>query len=494
MTIPGVAAREAGMPFRRLSYVAEDRKVSRGPGRKRARLKMQGDNWIDGFTIDEVLRENGSSRTARARRSTDGLAVALRVMLPARSRTRAATEAAQAAALRDLRALQRAALPNVVEVVDAGKHGDGIWVASRWIEGRTLEDMLAGGRVSAPQSLDLLTVLAQTLDELHASGLVHAALRPANVICTVGGPMLADVVLLEDSGAALTRADPPWSRAQLAAPEHILGLPRTAASDRYALGLLAYRILTGGLPFDSRSSIDFLYATLHDGVPSVAAGSLLPLALDSVFARALAHEPVDRYPSCAAFVDDLRGALAIPAPAVTVDEAAAPDAAAALPDAAAVDAPAGTPADEPEIDHVTLVPPQALDPDPPLQRNKWRDWMARLFAPRARPSVVEKREEYLESWQVAVAEAAEPRPQPPVWPLEVDVSPSGCSIWVNGEERGELPTKLMLRGRANQVVRLEVRDSSGRILASHDLRLHPFMPRAWSPEIDADVLPFRREA
>jgi serine/threonine protein kinase len=95
-------------------------------------------------------------------------------------------------------------------------------------------------------------------------------------------------------------------------PEQALGDAATAASDRYALGIVAYELLTGGRPFERGSATAEAAAHINEPVPPASErGVGLPPGVDRVFARALAKDPGARYPTAAEFVGALESALAM---------------------------------------------------------------------------------------------------------------------------------------------------------------------------------------
>jgi serine/threonine-protein kinase len=94
------------------------------------------------------------------------------------------------------------------------------------------------------------------------------------------------------------------------APEQALGEPTSPASDRYALAVVAYELLTGTRPFARESPTAEAQAHVSAPVPSASAKSDLPPEVDTVFKRALAKRPGDRYATCGTFVSALRTALA----------------------------------------------------------------------------------------------------------------------------------------------------------------------------------------
>jgi FHA domain/Protein kinase domain len=97
-----------------------------------------------------------------------------------------------------------------------------------------------------------------------------------------------------------------------AAPEQISGRPVDGRVDQYALGCVAYTLLSGSLPFEREEPMAALYAHLFAPPPQVTSVRPdLPEAVDQVLARALAKAPEDRYASCGAFADALREALGV---------------------------------------------------------------------------------------------------------------------------------------------------------------------------------------
>jgi hypothetical protein len=103
------------------------------------------------------------------------------------------------------------------------------------------------------------------------------------------------------------------------APEQARGEPTSPASDRYALACVAFELLTGRRPFERESPAAEAAAHAQEAPPSAHdLAPALPTRVDGVFARALAKHPGERHPTCAAFVSDLRAALATPSVTPTV--------------------------------------------------------------------------------------------------------------------------------------------------------------------------------
>ena len=138
-------------------------------------------------------------------------------------------------------------------------------------------------------------------------------MKPANLLLSDDGRLhVADFGVASATGAApMTMAGTVLGTAGYLAPEETVGKPATPASDRYALGVVAFELLTGERPF-RRDSVTAEVAA-HGSAPIPAASKRdrkLPSTLDPVFERALAKDPGARFVSCRALVDALRDAFA----------------------------------------------------------------------------------------------------------------------------------------------------------------------------------------
>jgi hypothetical protein len=166
----------------------------------------------------------------------------------------------------------------------------------------------------------LLGQVAGALDAAHARGLVHRDVKPGNVL--VAPPVspgtgehcyLCDFGLIKpfDSQAALTASGQFFGTVPYMAPEQIRGDALDGRSDVYAFGCVAYRCLTGSLPFKGDSDMATVEAHLHAPPPRVTdLRPELPPAVDPVIARALAKDMDDRHMTCGEMVTELRAAMA----------------------------------------------------------------------------------------------------------------------------------------------------------------------------------------
>jgi serine/threonine protein kinase len=193
--------------------------------------------------------------------------------------------------------------PNVVPIYAAGEQHRVPYIAMRYVSGSDLGKRLAReGRLEPAAAAALIAQVGNGLDAIHAAGLVHRDVKPANVL--LSGMTGDDHAYITDFGVArnvatesgLTQTGRFVGTLDYVAPEQISGGEVDARADVYALGCLFFKLLTGEVPFPKDGEAARLYAHLNDPPP---APSLyvqeIPMALDDVVIRAMSKPPEDRY-------------------------------------------------------------------------------------------------------------------------------------------------------------------------------------------------------
>jgi serine/threonine protein kinase len=195
--------------------------------------------------------------------------------------------------------------PNVVPIYAAGEEGGVPFIAMRYVSGADLARRLArAGRLESAVAVDLVAQVGSGLDAIHAAGLVHRDVKPANVL--LSGPEGAEHAYITDFGVArnvstesgLTQTGRFVGTLDYVAPEQISGGAVDARADVYALGCLLFKLLTGEVPFPKDGDAARLFAHLND--PPPAPSLYVPevsMALDDVVIRTMSKTPDDRYPS-----------------------------------------------------------------------------------------------------------------------------------------------------------------------------------------------------
>jgi serine/threonine-protein kinase len=195
--------------------------------------------------------------------------------------------------------------PNVVPIYAAGEESGVPFIAMRYVAGADLARRLAhDGRLEPVAAVELIAQIGNGLDAIHAAGLIHRDVKPANVL--LAGDPGAEHAYITDFGVArnvstesgLTQTGRFVGTLDYVAPEQISGGPTDARVDVYALGCLLFKLLTGEVPFPKEGEAARLYAHLND--PPPAPSLYVPevsMALDDVVVRAMSKQPDDRYPS-----------------------------------------------------------------------------------------------------------------------------------------------------------------------------------------------------
>jgi serine/threonine-protein kinase len=223
----------------------------------------------------------------------------------------AADPTAMARFVREVRTTARLSHPNTIEIYDYGRTEDGLfYYVMEYLRGLSLADLVERhGPLPAGRVIYLLRQACEALSEAHAAGLIHRDLKPANIFAAERGGRY-DFVKLLDFGLvkpmAASQDDVKLSREGsiagsplFMAPEQATGerLP-DARSDLYALGAIAYFLLTGRAPFEAKTAFQVIIAHARDPVPPPSRlRPDVPEDLEHVVLRCLAKSPAERFAS-----------------------------------------------------------------------------------------------------------------------------------------------------------------------------------------------------
>lgn len=204
----------------------------------------------------------------------------------------------------------------IVPIYDYGDHDGQPFIVMKLMLGSSLERRLLPGKLPIDETVRILTRIAEALDYAHSRGVIHRDLKPGNVLFDE-----TDFAYLSDFGIArLTEQASNLTRGIVGtpaymSPEQVNGdTAIDARSDQYALGVLAYEMLTGVRPYSATSPTRLMMAHVLEPVPDIRkANAELNAGVATVIGRVLAKSPADRYPDCAAFVSALKEALHAPA-------------------------------------------------------------------------------------------------------------------------------------------------------------------------------------
>ena len=224
--------------------------------------------------------------------------------------------------------------PNVVGVFDRGTVDGSHYIAMEYVEGASLKDLIDRG-LGVPEAVEIIRQVLAGARYAHSHGIVHRDLKPQNVLVdSEGRARVTDFGIARAGASEITQTGSVLGTAQYLSPEQAQGLPVTAASDIYSIGVMLYEALTGQVPFDGDSPVTVALKQVSERPrPPSEVNPQVSRALDAVVLKALAKDPSNRFRSAEEFLAALDAAEADPSGAAFGDTASY----------AAVAAAAGTP-------------------------------------------------------------------------------------------------------------------------------------------------------
>ena len=220
--------------------------------------------------------------------------------------------------LHEGRVAARVRHPNVVDVYDTGTFGDLVYLVMEYLEGRSLDDHLeAQGRLSPADTAAVLLPVAAALDFAHQRGVVHRDIKPSNIFLS-RGPREETIPKVLDFGIS-KMADASAAPNTITEPGVILGsLPYLspeqasnrsqidARADQYSLAVIAYRCLTGTIPFKPAGYYQMIWQiVVGEYAPIAAVAPELPRSIGPAIETAMARTPDGRFASIASFAQHL---------------------------------------------------------------------------------------------------------------------------------------------------------------------------------------------
>lgn len=221
--------------------------------------------------------------------------------------------------------------PNILTIYDIGQVASSFYLATEYVEGRTLWQQMKDGRIPLLEALDIVRQVASALAAAHAAGIVHRDIKPENIMVRPDGlvkvldfglakltEQRGDGMLGRQSDEAVTSSgfSKPGSLTQpgmvlgtvsYMSPEQARGLDVDARSDLFCLGVVLYEMIAGVRPFMGATAADVLAALLDKEPPTLA--HYVPAAppqLEQIVRRALRKDRAERYQTAHELLHDLQ--------------------------------------------------------------------------------------------------------------------------------------------------------------------------------------------
>ncbi len=197
---------------------------------------------------------------------------------------------------------------NVVRIFDLGVSDGFRFITMEYIDGRDLSSLLEERKLTPEETVKILRQVCAALEAAHAEGVVHRDLKPQNIMLETGGRVVVMDFGLARSleGSGLTQVGAVMGTPAYMSPEQAKGMPVDERSDVFALGIIAYEMLSGDVPFKADSALaSLLMRTQTPALPLTQIDPAIPQPLSDMVQKALATKVEDRYESVALLGQDL---------------------------------------------------------------------------------------------------------------------------------------------------------------------------------------------
>ncbi len=331
-----------------------------------------GREILDGqYKIVQKIGTGGMGSVYKAEQSAMNRMVAIKILHPKLTNRKDLV----ARFRREARAMSQLTHPNTVKVFMYGElpEDGSLYIVMEFLEGKNLNQTVRrGGPMDAERAIPVLVPCCYALHEAHEMGIVHRDLKPENIfLCNQGG--MSDFAKVLDFGLAkvteqqmrpgsiiLTQEGMVFGTPEFMSPEQAQGKTLDARSDLYSLAVILYEVLTGKLPFEAKTPMEYIQK--HVVEPPIPLNQRVPdrnnfdPGLEAVLAKALEKKPEDRFQDAKAFAEALAlygGGSAVtsvggvvssspsitPSPAPSVPVSGPQDAASSRPDSVAARGP-----------------------------------------------------------------------------------------------------------------------------------------------------------
>lgn len=261
--------------------------------------------WINNrYGVERELGAGGMARVYLGRDHVLNRHIAIKVLRPEVD----LDALARARFEREVHFAARLAHPHIVDVYDVGEHEGTPYIVMEYVRGETLRRIIDDEAPFSPDDVAaLIEQIASALDHAHDRGVIHRDVKPQNIIVNEQGvAKILDFGIAGSVDDSATHALRGQGTPAYIAPEVLAGRPPSPASDVYALGILAFEMLTGRLPFQATHATALALPHFQSEPPPPSGfNPALPSQCDSIVLNALAKQPSQRVGSAGQFATEL---------------------------------------------------------------------------------------------------------------------------------------------------------------------------------------------
>lgn len=202
--------------------------------------------------------------------------------------------------------------PHVVRLLDYGQDGKFAYLVMELIEGGNLRERMTGQPLPPQEAWSALQAVCAALCYAHDKGIVHRDIKPENLMISKSGILkVTDFGLARaESQDRITATGQTLGTPAYMAPEQIQGVEPVPAMDQYAVGILAFELVTGRIPFESNDPVQQIFQTLTEEPPPPSKFVTVSGEVDRVILQMIAKRPDDRFPTLRQAAAALEQALA----------------------------------------------------------------------------------------------------------------------------------------------------------------------------------------
>ncbi len=272
------------------------------------------------FTHYRIVKQLGQGGQATAYKATDtrlDRSVVIKILLP----ELASSENARRRFEREAKLASALDHPNICAIYDIGESDGLFYIVMPYAEGRTLKQVISGQPLEILSALSIAVQVADAIASAHSRGIVHRDIKPNNIVVSDQGQVkVLDFGLAKmlsngqesasDLDKSMTEIGVPYGTLGYASPEQAAGERVDHRTDVFSLGVVLYEMITGRQPFKGRNRLEILNAVINDEPEPVNdENPNAPPQLQTIFNRALAKKPRERFGTMAEMRDELKSLM-----------------------------------------------------------------------------------------------------------------------------------------------------------------------------------------